>query len=431
MFADFTRYRLTMVKTLCVLSIASLALAKTTTDSQVMLQVANLKQHGALHTNLQNGVQSLQSRMESMIEQAVSTGTNPNLSQAAYDIMLGAIQQIEDELDKEKTANDKDYSDANNKIDECDTKLDNALSDQVQPWIDKSTKSGDAHKDCRAAEDNLNDDEFKKHTAMTGADDKATKAKPACLKSPKCSKLGASTAPTGETAAEKVQRELQNAKDVRDCLIKAREWSNGHEAAVAAANKAFDDAKKAANTKAPLCDDDQKQYESDFCDYRLILTTSCDNQQTCIDDAVKVRTAEKVRLEEKEKAEKLILKSCAKVRCYMEIIKDAGIIKREVGDAQRQPYSDPDALKTAYGNCQELDSDTNKLNIAWATDKVGKTCDDTPVGTFPVKGTDTEWYKEQYVPLAPKNQWMEEDSTNGDEKDPSYPRSGIEGVSEC
>jgi len=107
-----------MVKSLQLLSIVVPSLSMKSDSPQVLLQMGSSHKGGGVvstqHSqHLHNGVQSMTTRMESMIEQAIANGGTPDLGnyleEDAYQVMTAAIEQIEELLKAEKTQNDKDW----------------------------------------------------------------------------------------------------------------------------------------------------------------------------------------------------------------------------------------------------------------------------------------------------------------------------------
>jgi len=407
-----------MVKPLQLFSLAMPSLA-TKTDSQVMLQVANLNR-GAVVQNLHNSVNTMQNRMESMLEDAIRVSGTPTLSQRAYDIMSSALDEIEAQLLVEKKDNDQEWVDANNAITQCETDMNEVFANDggTNALKKKAEDDEKLHKTCRADEDDKNDDEKDKYDAMKAQETAATGKKPKCLTENGCLKK---TAPReGATEAEKIANDLANAERVRDCLKLAGEWSEQYERPQKKANDAFKTAEGLADAKVKPCDDAQDQYETSFCDYKVSLDGACTVFDKCVKDTKAARASQKTILTDKQDAEKIILKACGKVRCYMQIIHQTGVNGANVKQA------DYDACRNNEGQ-YSCDKDTKEcswsetapetLNVDFDPNAEAGSCNRTGIEVYPGHA---DWYADRYAKLEPKadSVWR----TN---------RVGLGDVSEC
>jgi len=352
-------------------------------NPQVLLQMASVHRHGASGSeHLQSGVESMENRMEAMMQEAITTGDKPFLDDIAFGTMLDALTTIETQLGTEKDANDQAWLAAVNAVKACNTRTTSALGDAdadvptgVRQLETEMETAKETHLSCRSDEDT------KRKTQKAAHDDMKQQTQEAL--NDKDDKVSCQT--------------TRSPKELWDVLVAAGVWSNNHETDVANSITAFKDATTAADDKASQCDQDQTAFELDFCQYKVALTTTCSNHDTCIKRTVKARDDKRSELEKKEAAEKIILKSCNKVRCYLQIIKEKHSITQDMYDGCKNGDGTLKADRT-------WDKEgTRVLDINWVDEVDADKCDVTPVDVAP--GADT-WFEEQYKALPTGSGWL-------------------------
>lgn len=411
------------MRLLSVATVVVPSLAKTT-DSQVMLQVANLKR-GAAIQSMHNGVHAMETRMEAMLSEVVASGEEPQqkLTQEAYEVMLEALTTIESQLDAEKVQNVQDWTEADNKVLQCGITLKNQYDTLTKPLLEASDESAETHETCRDVEDTTNVEETTKHTAMIEAGEhrdtlagNAADDKPATV----CDLEKIDTTDTAAVALDKANR-------AKEALADAAAWATQHKqgladaiAAYTTAKNNFDEAKTASDDKAEECDDAQWNFEKNFCLFDQSVATICSSRTSCVTREEANRDTKRTELEAKVSAEKLILKSCSKVRCYLSLIK--GDVSA-VGDLTK-PYT---ITQEMYNECLNGDGtydgsewhqsgpdSPDKLNIDYP-ESTAADCDtkfegDTKSYNEQVAVTPdlkTDWYSTHYQALVKGSDWMQ------------------------
>lgn len=340
----------------------------------------------------------MESQVAAMVQEAIAEpdtekpltaprGSTPVLDKKAFSTMNAAIIAIESQLDTEKTSNQDDWDLAVKLVGDCnDIRNDHfdAEGTGVEALFTASEQLLSNHNTCRGQEDTDRNDEYNKHQTMVEKNGvMVTKTSNADGAKPPCH--------TGERTPAQMLGDLREAKS----------WAEGHTLQVKNSIDAYNGAKSAhtgaqnkANQKASGCDADQQTFEAKFCQFKDKIDTSCSDHKKCIDRTTKARDEVEAKLKDKIKAEKVILKSCSKVRCYLNLLTMGQSITQ--GD---------------YGKCNQgqgtMDSSgawdktgDTVLNIKWTEKIDGVVCDTSRATIAPGDASFADRY------TNPTLQWM-------------------------
>lgn len=393
---------------------------------QVLLQMGSSHKGGGVTStqhsqHLHNGVQSMVTRMESMIQQAIANRDTPKeeeedsgtpdlgvkipdyLEEDAYQVMTDAIKQIEDLLLLEKDQNDADWKAAVDAVDTCNKNKKKGYTEAngVDALLKIKDTSCGVHKTCRENEDGLRGTEKEKHDDMeTKQNTMMKEADEALGDKPSCD---APENAEGDTYAKSEALETY--------LGEAREWSANHETDVTnsideytTAATVFGRAADAAAGVAATCDTNQVACEKKFCEYKVKLNSVCSTHRSCVARGVKAREEKRVLLQDKETAEKIILQSCSKVTCYINLMKkgEGEHITQEKYDGCRIKKDGTPLVGTFDGLTWDADGD-KILNINWVTKIDGSGCDEGPVSDPPGSAN---WKDKLRKESKPTNAWL-------------------------
>jgi len=368
-------------------SFVLIATAHASDDGEAMLQVGK---HAPMLAQIDSAVgasrhqQALQmeSKFEKLAAEAVRTGATPSLDKNVRVAVNSAMETLEGELVIEKEANDALMVAANDQCAKCNQETNDRFSNKVDAFKSGMEEARSKHAVCRVGdqEDNMGEDKTCGDEKTT-CDDQDTYAEEAHDAGPHCTceeKLSAA-------AAEKV------------CLQKAVDWGAEFNTELGVKITACDGAKEVATQIAEECDRDQRLFEVAFCSYEVSLTTTCQSHSACYDAAVLNRGIEMTNLKLKEASEKIMWKSCKKVRCYLDML-DADVVDQQ-----------------GFDDCKQLKTDTSHLDVVYPAAPAKEDCDTTDVTKYP---GDPAWLQEEYAKLAPKKEWLPK-------------RKGIENVLPC
>lgn len=344
-----------MVKPLQLMSTVVPVLAVKFADQQVMLQLAQLKQHHS-GEHMMSHASTMQTQLEAFLEKAVASqapvnvntnAANNGLSDSVYSAMNSALDTIEEQLGIEKNENQDQWDNANAAIVACGTTKDTAFTtgsgstSSVNALKALVVTNRGLHKTCREQEDAERKDEMAKKTTR---DTLASAAfndpqKQNCL----------SSLPADPATLE-------------DNLLKAKQWGESHQAGLLAAIGALTTSQGTADATAGECDDKQDTFETSFCSFRTAIGQACSTLTTCVEQKKTYRDDTlHDELTTKEAAEKIILKTCKKVRCYIELIeKSKGLAITSV----------------AYNTCKDTEAATTDLNVDYSNLADGAVCQD-------------------------------------------------------
>jgi len=302
----------------------------------------------------------MESNFEKLAAEAVRTGETPSLGAGARSAVDSALETLEDELKKEKIANDEEMDGAIAKFAVCDSAREHSFTtvDGRKSMVEQTRIK---HAECRGTEDPNCGEE------KTTCDDQDNYAKEAHDAGPECVCEAFTTAGT-----QKV------------CLERAVTWGAEYNTALGNKIKACDGAIKVASEVAEVCDLDQRAYEMAVCQYKTSLTLTCESHSACYEDAVSNRDTVMGTVKQKEESEKIMWKSCEKVKCYLEML-DASQVSQQ-----------------GFNKCKQQDADTKHLDIIYPDAPEMEVCDTDPVRTVP---GDPAWFQAQYASLAPTFPW--------------------------
>jgi len=359
-------------------------------DVEAMLQVGNVRKHAPALAQTDSTVRAsrhqqalqMESNFEKLAAEAVRTGQTPSLGTEALNAVNAALTTLEDELKTEKIANDAAMVGANDQCANCNQQQKAAFDKEVGVEAMKSAveQARDKHAKCRHTEDPNCGDE------KTKCDEQDSYAKQAHGAGPHCPCEAFSTAETQ-----------------KHCLEQAVVWGTTYNTELGDKITACDGAKEVAEKVAKVCDHDQTTFEMAFCSYEVSLTTTCQIHSTCYEDAVLNRGIVMANLKTKEASEKIMWKSCKKVRCYLDML-DATQVTQE-----------------GFNACKQQEDDTGHLDVVYPDAPAKEVCDTTPVTTVP---GDKAWDEAEYAKLAPKQSWLK--TRNGLEKVTPCPKLNVE-----
>jgi len=304
----------------------------------------------------------MESNFEKLAAEAVRTGETPSLDAGARSAVDSALETLEDELKKEKIANDEEMDGAIAKFAVCNTAREHAFTNGVDDLNSTVEEAKKKHAKCRLDFEDPNCGDEK--TNCDGQDEYAREAHDA---GPECVCEAFTTAGT-----QKV------------CLERAVKWGAEYNTALGNKIKACDEATKVASKVAQVCDGDQKTYEFAVCQYKVDLTTTCESHSVCYEDAVSNLDTVTGNVKKKEESEKIMWKSCEKVKCYLEML-DASQVSQD-----------------GFNKCKDLVTDTKHLDIIYEDAPEMEVCDTDPVSIVP---GDPAWFQAQYASLAPTRPW--------------------------
>jgi len=286
------------------------------------------------------------------------------------------LETLEDELKKEKIANDAEMVGANAQCAECNKEQKDAFNSQagVDALRSVMEQARTQHAGCRGTEDPNCGDEKEKCIDQDNYAQRAHGAGPQCS----CNKD-------------------DTADIVKVCLQEAEEWGKEYNTALGNKITACNKSAEVAKNVAKVCDQNQKQFEMAFCSYEVSLSTTCQIHHACYEAAVRNRGMVMTNVKTKEASEKIMWKSSKKVRCFLDML-DASKVSQK-----------------GFDLCKQQKTDTSHLDVVYPAAPAKADCDTTPVGTLP---GDAAWLKAEYARLAPNKSWL-----------PT--RKGIEHVTPC
>jgi len=370
-----------------------LMVAVASEDGEAMLQVGKVGKHApalaqtgsTVRASRQQQVLQMETNFEKLAAEAVRTGDTPSLGTDARSAVNAALDTLEQELENEKTANDALMVNANNQCSVCNTEREDAFTrsvdgvDALGSTVEETRKQ---HADCRTLEEDPQCVEEK-----TTCDDQDEYARKAHNAAPDC-------------VCKNVDTVIAATQQV--CLQGAVTWGEQYNTALGNKITDCDQAKQAAEEVAQECDDDQVTFEMAVCLYKESLTMTCESHGVCYAEALDNRETVMTELKLKEASEKIMWKSCQKVRCYLDML-----------DATKANQAD---YQADFDKCKIQEAETAHLDVVYPDAPPKEDCDTAPVSTVP---GDSAWLKAEYATLAPKaGSWL-----------PS--RTGIEVVTPC
>jgi len=363
-------------------SFVLIAAAHASEDGEAMLQVgkqqlASAQTDSTVRASRHQQALQMESNFEKLAAEAVRTGVTPSLGSDARSAVNSALDTLEGELEKEKIANDAEMVGANDQCANCNKARKDAF-DKTNVGVDARAslvqEARSKHAACRVAEDPNCGDE------QTTCLDQDNYAKTAHVAGPKCP-----------------CEDYKTADAMKKCLDNAVDWGKTYNTELGNKITACDAAEEVANKVAKTCDKDQTDFEMAFCSYEVSIKTTCESHSECYEAAVRSRGIVVINLKAKEASEKIMWKSCKKVRCYLGML-DATQVSQDGFDA-----------------CKRLSTDTKHLDVIYSPAPAKEDCDTTPVKTVP---GDPAWLEAEYAKLAPKKIWLSK-------------RNGIEDVKPC
>jgi len=362
-------------------------------DGEAMLQVGSVGKHAPALAQTDSMVRAsrhqqalqMESNFEKLAAEAVRTGETPSLNIDARSAVNSALETLEHELENEKDANDASMVSANAQCAVCNTEREKAFTDEVDLIKSQVDKARTVHAKCRGTKE---DPDGSGEDAKCGAekktcDDQDEYARDAHTQAPHC-------------VCDEV--DTVNAVTQKVCLQGAVTWGEQYNTALGDKITACDNVKQVAEEVAKECDTNQETFEMAVCTYKVKLTLTCESHEGCYKAALDNRETVMKDLKLKEASEKIMWKSCKKVRCYLDML-----------DATQE------AKEQNFEACKQLEPDTDHLNVVYEEAPPEEDCDTDSVSTVP---GDPAWLEVEYGELAPKQDWL-----------PS--RTGIEDVTPC
>lgn len=352
-------------------------------DGEAMLQVGKVgkhahalaQTHSTARASRQQQALQMESNFEKLAAEAVRTGDTPSLDTDARKAVNSALDTLEHELENEKTANDALMVGANARCSACNTDREGAFTSKVDPMKSSLEEARNSHAECRATEDPNCGDE------KTRCDDQDDFARTAHNARPQC-------------VCDEV--DIVNAGTQKVCLEKAVTWGEEYNTALGNKIARCDQAKQAVEEVAQVCDKKQQTFEMAVCNYKVELTMTCETHGSCYAEALTNRETVMTELKLKEASEKIMWKSCKKVRCYLDML-----------DATKVNQAD-------FDECKRQEADTAHLDVVYPDAPAKEDCDTSSLSTR----YDQAGLQAEYDALKPKMLWLES-------------RKGIEDMTPC
>jgi len=195
-----------------------------------------------------------------------------------------------------------------------------------------------------------------------------------------------STAQTGHNGRPNCPCDVAfSPSSMNSCLQSAGDWFNLYKTDLGNKIAAYNSSVTKASEKAKTCDADQGAFEMAFCEYEVLLSATCSTQSACITLQTSNRGTAKTNMQAKVASEKLMSKSCKKVRCYLDMLNATKV------------------SQSGFDTCKSLVTDTSSLDITYPDAPAAVACDVSPVATKP--GNDA-WKVTEYDSLAPSQIWL-------------------------
>merc|ERR1719422_1317623 len=245
---------------------------------------------------------------------------------------LSSIRKFVDRLLKDiVTQRDEDQKEVDgykNLIEGCATSATNSLK-QVAALKIEVGGARTQHSDCRVSETKKND----KMTMDCAAYDSYCQGKgsdvPACVSSMTSAKFS-----TGNANSD---------KSIGSCLEEINEWFPPLWEKYAQCKLSVG----IHNDKTKECNDDQKSFEGDFCQYDLLLDTTCDTQDDCRKKNIDAREKSHAAVKIAEKARSTDCHVGHKVKCLLAIFEEKDNKKKPgmLDSCKSAKYTCPDGIK--------------------------------------------------------------------------------------
>lgn len=177
---------------------------------------------------------------------------------------------------------------------------------------------------------------------------------------------------------------MEPSDTVLTCIQQAASWGKSSSARYIETRDNCDTSTTNLDRQKNTCDTNQGSFETAFCAYGLMLTTTCQDYGTCYPSAVATynETTKNVKVaEESRKAEFVAAK---KVICYV------GVLRAK--DADKTKLLD---------KCNAENYDTTHLYISYPAVPDRATCDTSPVDVKPCDSTFISTHYSSFEPLAP------------------------------
>merc|ERR1719410_399034 len=245
---------------------------------------------------------------------------------------LSSIRKFVDRLLKDiVTQRDEDQKEVNSikdLIEGCATSATNSLKQVAALKIAVGT-ARTQHSDCRVSETKKND----KMTMDCAAYDAYCQGKgsdvPACLSSMTSAKFS-----TGNANSD---------KSLGSCLEEINEWFPPLWEKYAQCKLS----EGIHNDQIKECNNDQKSFEGDFCQYDLLLDTTCDTQDDCRKTNIDAREKGHAAVKIAEKARSTDCQVGHKVKCLLAIFEEKDNKKKPgmLDSCKSAKYTCPDGIK--------------------------------------------------------------------------------------
>jgi archaellum component FlaC len=242
------------------------------------------------------------------------------------DLMETVAQQVQSEHDEDDTQADI----LQNAISQCNR---NCLADQnnatsgVAYYENAAQNAGTAHQQCRENE-NVEEGNSTQHCqTYTDGGNAARDSKNHC----DCS-FSAESAPDS----------------ILECIETQATWADGHKKSLEVLKTKCDDATDVYEKQAQDCDDDQKNYESAFCQLAMKKDSVCGEFDTCRKQQIEEFNQICDEIEIVAETRKAVWQSLEKIKCYVDVMLTA---------AQRN------ITQTEVNGCIDKVVDTNHLNF--------------------------------------------------------------------
>jgi len=171
---------------------------------------------------------------------------------------------------------------------------------------------------------------------------------------------------------------------VLTCIQQAASWGKSNSATYIELRDNCNTSTANHDSKKKTCDANQGSFESAFCSYGLLLTTTCQEYDTCHANALAKYNETKTNVKVAENSRKQEFVAAKKVICYV------GVVRAK------------DADKTKLlEKCKAENYDTTQLDIVYPAVPDRATCDTSPVDAKPCDDTFISKYYSNFDPLAP------------------------------
>jgi len=171
---------------------------------------------------------------------------------------------------------------------------------------------------------------------------------------------------------------------VLTCIQQAASWGKSSSARYIETRDKCNTSNANLGRQKKQCDTDQGNFETAYCSYGLMLTTTCQDYDTCHADKVATYNGTTTNVKVAEKSRKAEFVAAKKVICYV------GVVRAK--DADKTKLLD---------KCKAEKYDTTQLDISYPATPDRAPCDTSPVDVKPCDSTFISTHYSSFEPLAP------------------------------